>query len=1074
MKIALKFIQRHFQSLALLLALVGLLGLFFAVLVTDQPITFTDANLEAAIRAELDKPLKPLYTSELNKVVHLDASGRGITSLEGIQHLHNLTTLNLAGNEIQDVSPLGSLKKLQTLNLSNNGITNLHNTHLDTLSGLPLRHLNLNYNVVSFRDGQTNWLTDISILGSFPLLEELTLIENRITDISPLSTLANLRLLDLSTNAITDITPLRHTPALKTLSLANNDVGDIAPLAGLHQLTSLNLLANENLVTVSPLTNLTNLETLILDNVPVGDEITVLANKYELRELSMANAGLTTIAPLRGLTLLTRLNLRGNDIVDLTPLSSLARLKTLNLQANLHIASIQPLTGLIQLQKLDIQDVPVGEQIYALANLQKLQFLDVRNCGITDTSVLGTLMQHGALQDGKKGSKKAFIDLRDNPLTVDESDDYLPIRPYWENIDQRTPFVLPEYYAFNPPLFSAPGGYYQQSFELRLTANLPNAAIYYTLDGSDPDLDSTQYSGPLLIHSRVGEPNLFSAIPDVSPRWIPPAGEVFKATVVRARIISNDGQAISPVITHTFIVDEEKRYTLPVVSVVTDPSNFFDDRYGIYVMGDIYNQLYDPASSLNPWERPANYIESGQEWERPVHLEYFDVNGSLGFALDANARIHGAATRERAQKSLRLYTVCESTCTETIDYDIFPGLTSQVTGEPIQAFKTILLRNSGNDWEKTMFRDALLQRLVDHTKLDTQAYRPAIVFLNGEYWGIHNLRERLDEYYLETHYGIAPDQVTILAEDDLIITGEPGDEQDYLDMLAFAASHDMADPENYAYIHTQMDIENYIDYQIAEIYFDNANWPHVNIKFWQKKTGRPDDPSAPYGHDGRWRWMLYDTDFGFGFDGGPKNAEINSLLAAIHPDWHDWAGLLFRSLLENPDFRANFVTRFADHINTSFEPQRVTNEIDQMQSVIAPEIEEHIRRWRGSEAALEEWQDSVEVMRGFAAYRPENVQQHLSDYFELGSPVKIHLQTDSRMGYIRINTIDLIESTPGVTDPASWTGTYFAGLPVEITAIPYPGYQFAAWETPDGAIQSETLSLTLDQDTPLTAVFTVE
>ncbi|MDX9865123.1 MAG: CotH kinase family protein, partial [Anaerolineaceae bacterium] len=233
-------------------------------------------------------------------------------------------------------------------------------------------------------------------------------------------------------------------------------------------------------------------------------------------------------------------------------------------------------------------------------------------------------------------------------------------------------------------------------------------------------------------------------------------------------------------------------------------------------------------------------------------------------------------------------------------------------------------------------------------------------------------------------------------------------------------------------------------------------------------------PSAPYGHDGRWRWMLYDTDFGFGFDGGPKNAEINSLLAAIHPDWHDWAGLLFRSLLENPDFRANFVTRFADHINTSFEPQRVTNEIDQMQSVIAPEIEEHIRRWRGSEAALEEWQDSVEVMRGFAAYRPENVQQHLSDYFELGSPVKIHLQTDSRMGYIRINTIDLIESTPGVTDPASWTGTYFAGLPVEITAIPYPGYQFAAWETPDGAIQSETLSLTLDQDTPLTAVFTVE
>ena len=1067
------FVKRHTQGLALLFALVGLIVLLFAAIGMDRQVAFSDPNLEAAIREVLNKPLKPLYTSELNKVVQLDASGRGINSLDGIQHLHNLAVLNLGSNEIQDVRLLSSLKKLHTLNLENNGITDLQSAHLDALSGLPLKHLNLNYNVVIFRNGENIWLTDISILSAFTTLEELTLIENQITDISPLSALTNLRLLDLSTNAITDITPLAHTAALKTLCLANNDVHDISPLSGLHQLTFLNLLSNENIATVTPLAGLTNLETLILDNVPVGDGISILANKHELRELSMGNAQITTITPLSQLTLLTSLNLRDNDIVDLTPLSSLARLKTLNLQSNLHIASIQPLTGLIQLKDLDIQNVPVGTQVNALANLQKLQSLDVRNCAISDASILGELMQHGALQDGKN-NKTAFIDLRDNPLPVDEIDAYRPIRQYWENIDRRLPFLLPEHYSFAPPVFSAFGGYYQQPIKLTLTTDIPNVNIYYTLDGSEPTLASTLYSAPLLIQSRVGEPNKFSAIPDVSPRWIPPAGEVFKATVVRARVISADGQAISPAITHTFIIDEEKRYTLPVVSVVTDPENFFDDRYGIYVMGDIYNQLFDPASSLNPWERPANYIESGQEWERPVHLEYFDVNGSLGFSLNANARIHGAATRERAQKSLRLYTVCESTCSETIDYDIFPGLTHEVTGESIQTFKTILLRNSGNDWERTMFRDALLQRLVSHTRLDVQAYQPAVVFLNGEYWGIHNLRERFDEYYLESHYGIAPDEVTILAEDNLIITGEPGDEQDYLDMLHFAASHDMADPANYAYIQTQMDIENYIDYQLSEIYLDNANWPHVNIKFWQMKTGQPDDPNAPYGQDGRWRWMLYDTDFGFGFDGGPKNAENNSLLIAIHPDWHDWAGLLFRSLLENPDFRTGFVTRFADQINTSFEPQRVVNEIDQMQSVIAPEMEEHIRRWRGSEATLEEWQDSVEVIRGFAALRPENVQQHLIDYFELGGTVKVHLKTDSQMGYIHINTIDLVESTPGVFDPASWTGTYFTGLPVEITAIPYPGYRFVQWETPDGTIQSEQLSLNLEQDTALTAIFTAE
>jgi Leucine-rich repeat (LRR) protein len=1073
MRTTLNFAKRHTKGLALLFSLIGLTGLLLAAVAIDRQVAFSDANLEAAIREELDKPLKPLYTSELNKVVQLDASGRGITSLDGIQYLHNLAILNLESNEIQDVSSLSSLKKLHTLNLGNNGITDLQSAHLDALSGLPLRHLNLNYNVVIFRSGQRTWLTDISIIGTFTSLEELTLIENQITDISPLSALTNLRLLDLSTNAITGIEPLAHTAALQSLSLANNDIRDITPLADLHQLTFLNLLSNENIASVRPLTGLTNLETLILDNVPVGDEISALANKHELRELSMANTRLTAIPPLGELTLLSSLNLRDNDIVDLTPLSSLARLKTLNLQSNPHIASIQPLAGLIQLKELDIQDVPIGAEISALSNLQKLQTLDARNCAISDTSVLGELMQHGALQDGKN-NRKAFIDLRDNPLQVNQSDAYLPIRPYWQNIDRRLPFVLPEHNTLAAPVFSASGGYYQQSFELTLTAEAANASIYYTLDGSEPTPDSPQYTTPLLIQSRVGEPNKFSAIPDVSPRWIPPAGEVFKATVVRARVISNDGQASSPTATNTFIVDKEKRYTLPVVSVVTDAANFFDDRYGIYVMGDIYNQLYDPASSLNPWERPANYIESGQEWERLVHLEYFDVNGDSGFSVDANARIHGAATRERAQKSLRLYTVCESTCNESIAYNIFPGLTSEVTGEPIQAFKTILLRNSGNDWERTLFRDALLQRLVDHTSLDTQAYQPTVVFLNGEYWGIHNLRERLDEYYLESHYGIALDEVTILAEDELIITGELGDEQDYLDMLAFAASHDMAAPANYAYIKTQMDVENYIDYQLSEIYFDNANWPHVNIKFWQKKTGQPDDSAVPYGHDGKWRWMLYDTDFGFGFDGGPKNAENNSLLIAIHPDWHDWAGLLFRSLLENPEFRAAFVTRFADQINTSFEPQRVSNEIDQMQAVIAPEIEEHIRRWRGTEGTLAEWQDSVEVLHGFAALRPENVQQHLSDYFELGTTVKVHLQTDSQMGYIRINTIDLVESTPGVFDPASWTGTYFTGLPVEITAIPYPGYQFSAWETPDGTIQTEHLSLYLDTDTTLTAIFTAE
>ena len=161
--------------------------------------------------------------------------------------------------------------------------------------------------------------------------------------------------------------------------------------------------------------------------------------------------------------------------------------------------------------------------------------------------------------------------------------------------------------------------------------------------------------------------------------------------------------------------------------------------------------MYD--SSLEPWEREGNFTQRGREWEREAYIEYFD-GGEAKFSQNLGIRIHGGATRTYPQKSIRLYARGEYG-QEFIEYPIFGNKKIMEEGNVADKFKTLLLRNGGNDGQSTIFRDALMQSLVEHTSLDIQAYKPVIVFLNGEYWGIHNIRERFDRHYFEQYYGVS-------------------------------------------------------------------------------------------------------------------------------------------------------------------------------------------------------------------------------------------------------------------------------------------------------------------------------
>ncbi len=535
--------------------------------------------------------------------------------------------------------------------------------------------------------------------------------------------------------------------------------------------------------------------------------------------------------------------------------------------------------------------------------------------------------------------------------------------------------------AVAAPVFSAPGGWYKAGFSLSLSCPEKGAAIHYTLDGSEPSDKSARYSKPIAIKDRIGDPNGISTI-KTSERRVYPQGIVFKGTVVRARAFMGDG--MSRVATQSYFVDEDgsSRYSFPIISIAVDPADLFDEVKGIFVPGKIFKDQYNP--SLPEWERAGNYTQSGSDWERPAYLEFFEPDGSRKMAQDIGIRIHGGATRTYPQKSIRLYARAKyKGDSKDFAYEVFPGLKNPVDGKAMKKFRRLILRASGNDSQYTMFRDAFMTSLVSELGLATQASRPSVLFVNGEYWGIHNIRERLDEHHVENTYKVDKDDVVILENDGIVDVGEEGDDKSYRDMIAFLRSSDIRDPAVYRRLDAMMDVGNFIDYQIAQIYFGNHDWPGNNLKFWRART-KDFLPDAGYG-DGRWRWFLYDTDFGFSLYNGPQGYEHRTLDLATQAgrsDWPnpDWSTFIFRTLLANGEFKAEFLKRFDKYLNGVFEPSRVKARLAEFQETYEKEIAEHIARWR-SPGSVGQWRQYIGIMSLFAEKRPAAMRAQLAEMF---------------------------------------------------------------------------------------------
>jgi len=569
----------------------------------------------------------------------------------------------------------------------------------------------------------------------------------------------------------------------------------------------------------------------------------------------------------------------------------------------------------------------------------------------------------------------------------------------------------------NNLVFSHESGFFYEGFSLEITSTTSSAdSIYYTLDGSIPTHKSNKY------------------IEQISVEAPQDSSLSLKSYLIRARSFS-DTIPSSKIVSKSYLVyrNHSEQYSMPVISLITDPGNFFDYDTGIYVDG----VHLDPSNPT--WT--GNCFMTGIEWERDVRIQYFTTSGEMVLDQDAGVRIHGGIMRNVAQKSLRLYAR-EEYGHSTFDYQLLPQKRKNI-------YKRFILRSSFGCWNNTIIKDPLAASLARGLHFETQDYRPVIVLLNGEYWGIHTIRDYLGIFHFSDKYHVNKDSVNIAANDNIF----EGSSSAYIEVDQILDSVDMTESSSLQEIARRMDMNSLINYYNSEIYLNNYDWPGGNRRWWN---------SSEY-DNGKIRWIFYDLDAAFNGRGGVTHDKLEQ---ATTPS-SGWpnppsATKLLSSLLKNQHFQNEFITRAAYLMNYFFHADTIIPEINRMKAEYAAEMPDHLERW--NYGSYTTWENKIEsALINFARDRRNYVNQHYISKFDLSGTSELTVQVNSPvMGQVYINDMPVPELNA--------KGEYFNDVPIRLTAVPKPGFQFSHWETPIGSI-FDTLSVSLSSDTLLHAVF---
>ncbi len=555
----------------------------------------------------------------------------------------------------------------------------------------------------------------------------------------------------------------------------------------------------------------------------------------------------------------------------------------------------------------------------------------------------------------------------------------------WEFYNEPTPGEIngnSGYMVSAKPAVSIEAGFYNNDQKLYIISKDSAATIRYTLDGTDPTEDSEIFPDTLILSDRTSEPNVYSQIRTNQdpfnwlPDWVTPAENVFKATVVKLRSFES-GKTASEIVTNTYFVKEgmKDRYSLPVISIVTDPDNLFDETTGIYVPG---------VNHVTGNSETGNYF---QDWEKKVHISYFEPDGKIGFAQHTGIRIQGGTSPASPQKAFHVIARNEYG-DNRIDYPIFKETNGHA--RDIKKYKRFIIRAWGSTILSAMFNDALAHRIMEDSELDLQAYEPVILFINGEYWGLHELREaNKSNWYFEAHYNVDTDDPGI----DLIYhwdnrtqhfpEANEGDVANWNSLTNFIHNNDLSISENYNYVKTQIDMDNFIDYMAHSIYLGKWDWPGNNEATWRARSS-----------EGIWRYITFDMETGFGVATGldaslaflgPQFNMINHVIDGTNiPDFgYNGPHLIFKELIKNDEFVNAFITTMEDKLYNDFSSTATTAILDEMVSEIEPYMPEHLKRWPFSSEYMNiDWYASIEGIRDYMERRPAYLLEQLEEFKE--------------------------------------------------------------------------------------------
>ena len=646
-----------------------------------------------------------------------------------------------------------------------------------------------------------------------------------------------------------------------------------------------------------------------------------------------------------------------------------------------------------------------------------------------------------------------------------------------------------------PPDISAASGFYDAAFQVSLSHPDPNVRILYTLDGSEPSLDNLngkewnykttypifpgddfgeklqdtlwtyEYTDSIFIENRTFEESTLADIyTTVLRHGIYSNETLFKGTILRASAYSEATQEYSEVVSRSYFVEPniQNRYTVPVISISLDNDKFYGYEDGIGVPGILFDnwRTDNPDAPINGFA-PANYQLRGSSSEVEIHFNYFE-NGEEILNHNAGLRINGGYTRSYPNKSLRLYA--KSKYGESnFRHNFFEGYDTN-------KFKRLILRNSGNDAGTSFFRDALAHKLTENLNFDIQESQPIVVFINGEYNGLRNIRERYDKKYFESVHDIPEDSLDFLEN---YLEVKEGDRVMYDEMMDFFTQNSFNDDIVYEEGVTYLDPINFTDYYATNIYVANDDWPGNNFLFFRHKTTYDANNGEIGVKDGRFRWILKDLDRGFYLNMRFENGYEGNTLAWATEE--NQATLIIRRLLENEKFKQYFINRFADLLNTTFKEDRVLSIIENFEDLYSPEIEENGRRWYGFTSMPSTWQNDVNRMKSFAVNRPTHQREHIIEKFDLDGVFDLVLNLSNEdHGFIQLNSIDINSTTDGIgTSAYPWLGEYFLNVPISLKAIPKEGYEFSHWSGASNSTDEE-ISLTLNDDSYIKAHFIPE